>query len=327
MLVVTGAAGFIGANIIGELNALGEMRVAAVDVAEHAGRYLNALRVDRFVERDALPAWLDAHAGEIRALIHMGACSDTTNADREFMMRNNFEYTRTLWNFCAERGLRFVYASSAATYGDGSNGYDDRADPARLKPLNVYGESKQRFDLWALEQKKTPAGWAGLKFFNVYGPREAHKGRMASVAFHAYNQIKASGTVKLFASDRPDIPDGGQKRDFIYVKDVVDAVMHCVQAPAEKIDTLFNVGTGCARTFSDLAKAVFAAMNLEPKIQYIPMPDDLTGKYQYFTEAKMEKLRESGFTQAFHTLEEGVSDYVTILNRGAPFSPLPLGER
>lgn len=314
MLVVTGAAGFIGANIIHTLNARGETEIAAVDIAPNAARYLNALRIAQFVERDALPSWLESQSSRIRALIHMGACSDTTNTDRDFMMRNNFDYSRVLWNFCAKNGIRFVYASSAATYGDGSNGYDDRADPARLKPLNLYGESKQRFDLWALEQKQTPNGWAGLKFFNVYGPYESHKGRMASVAYHAFNQIKSSGRVQLFASDRSDIPDGGQKRDFIYVNDVVAAVLFCVQAKPEKINTLFNVGTGRARSFADLARAVFNALQLEPNISYIPMPDDLRGKYQYFTEATMQKLRTAGLTQPFHSLEEGVADYVRELN-------------
>ncbi len=234
MIVVTGAAGFIGANVIGELNARGEAEIVGVDVAQHATRYLDTLKIAEFVERDALTHWLREHAGQIRALIHMGACSDTTNADREFMMQNNFEYTRTLWNFCAQEQVRFVYASSAATYGDGSHGYDDRLDPTPLQPLNVYGESKQRFDLWALKQPQTPAGWAGLKFFNVFGPRENHKTRMASVAFHAYNQIKSTGTVKLFASERAGIPDGGQMRDFIYVNDVVSAVLHCASAKGGK---------------------------------------------------------------------------------------------
>ena len=314
MVVVTGAAGFIGANIVSALNAQDEADIAAVDVSRGATPYLNALHIREFVESDALGSWLERNASAIRTIIHMGACSDTTNSDRDFMMRNNFDYTRSLWNFCAARGVRFVYASSAATYGDGSMGYDDRADPSRLNPLNLYGESKQRFDLWALEQKQTPSGWAGLKFFNVYGPREAHKGRMASVALHAFKQITETGSVKLFASDRPGIPDGGQMRDFIYVKDVVSAVLHCARVPREKIGALFNVGTGKARSFADLAKAVFRALNREPNIQYIPMPDDLKGKYQYFTEAKMEKLRASGWTQPFHSLEDGVSDYVKIVS-------------
>jgi len=317
MIVVTGAAGFIGANIVSALNAEEETDIVAVDVAGQVTPYLESVQIREFVERDALPAWLERHATDVRQILHMGACSDTTCSDREFMMRNNLDYTCWLWNFCAKHGVRLVYASSAATYGDGSNGYDDTTDPALLKPLNLYGESKQLFDLWALEQSKTPNGWAGLKFFNVYGPHENHKGRMASVVFHSFNQIKSVGGVKLFASDRPGIPDGGQMRDFIYVKDVVAAVLHCARAPRENIGALFNVGTGKARSFADLATAVFRALSLEPNIQYIPMPVDLKGKYQYFTEAKMSKLQASGLTQPFHSLEAGVSDYVRKLNADA----------
>jgi ADP-L-glycero-D-manno-heptose 6-epimerase len=215
--------------------------------------------------------------------------------------------------------VRLVYASSAATYGDGSQGYDDRCDPSELNPLNLYGESKQQFDLWALEQVRTgaptPAGWTGLKFFNVYGPRENHKGRMASVALHAYNQIKAGGRVKLFASDRPDVPDGGQMRDFVYVKDVVATVRHCAAVDAGKIGTLLNVGTGQMRSFADLARAVYAALGRPAEIEFIPMPADLKGRYQYFTEARIEKLRATGFTQPFATLEDGVKDYVRFLQQ------------
>lgn len=317
MVVVTGAAGFIGANLVAELNARGEPAVA-VDVQRDSTPYLAALKPTEFVSRDQLPEWLTKNARAVKAVLHMGACSDTTCTDREFLTRNNFEYTRALWNLCAQHSLRFVYASSAATYGDGSHGYDDRSDPSVFKPLNLYGESKQQFDLWALEEvragKPTPAGWAGLKFFNVYGPRENHKGRMASVAFHAYNQILASGRVKLFASDRADVPDGGQMRDFIYVKDVVAAVLYCASTDPANIDTLLNVGTGKMRSFADLARAVFTALGREPQIDFIPMPDDLKGRYQYFTEARVEKLRASGFTQPFFSLEDGVLDYVKFLN-------------
>ena len=317
MIVVTGAAGFIGANLVGALNAEGRSDVIAVDVPGHGTRYLDAMQVRERVERDAFPAWLREHGNAVEAVLHMGACSDTTCSDREFIMRNNLHYSQELWTICAERGIRFVYASSAATYGDGSNGYDDRCDPAILMPLNMYGESKQLFDLWALEQKTNPKGWSGLKFFNIYGPHEEHKGRMASVVLHAFNQIKVNGHVKLFGSDRPGIPDGGQMRDFIYVKDVVAAVLYCARAPREAVGAVFNVGTGKARSFADLATAVFHALNLETAIQYIPMPVDLKGKYQYFTEAKMEKLRASGLARPFYSLEDGVKDYVTLLNAKA----------
>ena len=228
MIIVTGAAGFIGSNIIAALNERGRGDILAVDNAEIPAEtlHLHALKVQSFLARPDLPAWLEKNARAVDGIIHMGACSDTTQSDRAFMLSNNTDYTRKLWDFCAHHQKRFVYASSAATYGDGSLGYDDAADPKRLKPLNLYGESKQLFDLFALEQKQTPLGWAGLKFFNVYGPRENHKGRMASVAFHSFNQIRETGKVRLFKSDRPGIPDGGQQRDFIYVNDCVAAILH-----------------------------------------------------------------------------------------------------
>jgi ADP-L-glycero-D-manno-heptose 6-epimerase len=312
MIVVTGAAGFIGSNIVAALNAAGQDDILAADNSEvHAATgNLHDLRIAMFLPKDDLAHFLRSNVRDVESVIHMGACSDTTATDRDFMMRNNFEYTRTLWDWCAQHGKRFVYASSAATYGDGSAGYDDESDPHIFKPLNLYGESKQLFDLHALAQKKCPAGWAGLKFFNVFGPREKHKGRMASVAFHSFNQIKASGKVKLFESDREGIPHGGQRRDFIYVKDCVAAVLHFLNAPEKQVNGLYNVGTGTARSFADLATAVFRAMELEPKIEYIPMPGDLKGKYQYFTQATTAKLRASGFTQPFHSLEDGVADYV-----------------
>lgn len=314
-IVVTGAAGFIGSNLVAELQSRGGGEVVAVDVSRDHTPYLGQLKACEFVGRDELAAWLGRRGGEVGAVLHIGACSDTTNSDRAFMLRNNVEYTRELWRFCARQGARFVYASSAATYGDGSKGYDDMGDPRALTPLNLYGESKHLFDLWALEQRAVPPVWAGLKFFNAYGPREAHKGRMASVAVHAFEQIKQSGEVKLFASDRADIPDGGQQRDFVYVKDVVAACLFCLEARPEQYvfargNHLFNVGTGQARSFGDLARAVFAALKLEPQIRYIPMPADLRGKYQYFTQARMEKLRALGFAAPPHTLEAGVRDYV-----------------
>jgi ADP-L-glycero-D-manno-heptose 6-epimerase len=318
MIVVTGAAGFIGSNIVAELNAQGETEIVAVDVRADVTDYLRRLHTREFVSRDLLPAWLAQHGKQVRAVLHMGACSDTTNSNREYMMRNNFEYTRSLWHACVEHGARFIYASSAATYGGGSMGYDDRCDPHSLRPLNIYGESKHLFDLWALEQQSTPNGWAGLKFFNVYGPNEQHKGRMASVAYQAFQQIKSNGVVKLFASDRAGVEDGAQMRDFIYVKDAVAAVLYFMTAPREKADALFNVGTGKARCYSDLAAAVFTALKMPANIQYIPLPEDLKGRYQYFTEARIEKLRAAGFSRPFYALEDGVADYMKHLADG-PF--------
>jgi len=310
MIVITGAAGFIGSNIVAQLNAQGRTDLVVADDPDHiaARRQLTGLKFETALEKNALPAWLDANAKQVESILHMGANSDTTASDRKFMLANNTEYTRTLWNFCARNGKRFVYASSAATYGNGSAGYDDATNPRKLTPLNLYGESKQLFDLWALEQKEQPTGWAGLKFFNVYGPREDHKGRMASMVFHGYHQIKKNGMVRLFKPAVPDIADA--RRDFIYVKDAAAAVLHFSIAPQEKARGLFNVGTGQARSFTALIESVFIALKRAPNIEYIPMPEDLRGKYQYFTQATIAKLRASGYTEPMYSLEDGVRDYV-----------------
>jgi len=324
MILVTGAAGFIGANVVAALLQQGR-EVTAADVlnSQHPTPYLDELGLpaQHRVDRDALPAWLeDRTARQVQAIVHLGACSDTTVSDRDFVMRNNFEYSQVLWKWCARRGLPLVYASSAATYGDGSAGYDDEAAPGRLRPLNLYGESKHRFDLWALEQAAAPPRWAGLKYFNVYGPREEHKGRMASVALHVCDQIQASGEARLFQSHRDDIPHGGQKRDFIFVADAVAATLHFLATPAGPAvpNGLYNVGTGQARTFEDLARAVFAALGLPPRLRYVPMPEDLRGKYQYFTQASTAKLRRAGFSTPLHSLEEGVKKYVEWLQSRRP---------
>jgi ADP-L-glycero-D-manno-heptose 6-epimerase len=220
-----------------------------------------------------------------------------------------------LWQWCTRAGKPFVYASSAATYGNGAQGYDDEGDPRALMPLNLYGESKQLFDCWALKQTHTPPRWAGLKYFNVYGPHEAHKGRMASVVFHAYHQIRETGKVRLFQSHREGYAHGGQQRDFVYVEDAVEATLHLLETPvsAQAPNGLYNVGTGEARTFADLGRAVFAALGRGPDIEYIPMPEDIRERYQYFTQAKVDKLRRCGFTRPFRTLEEGVQAYVAYL--------------
>lgn len=316
MRVVTGANGFIGANLAAALLARGERRMAVVDVfGAAAPRYPDALGGAERVERDALEPWLERHGAAVTGVLHLGACSDTTATDRAFMLRNNLEYTRMLWNFCARRAVPFVYASSAATYGDGAQGFDDESDPRQLRPLNLYGESKQLFDLWALEQELAPPRWAGLKFFNVYGPRETHKGRMASVAFHAWKQIRADGEVKLFRSHRDGVPDGGQQRDFVYVADAEAVCRYFLETPASAASPngLYNVGTGQARSFADLAHAVFAALGREPRIRFVPMPEDLREKYQYFTQAKTAKLRRAGYAAPFASLESGVADYIRHL--------------
>lgn len=325
MIAVTGAAGFIGSNIVASLNASGIKDVVAVDYFDAAARpaglsndpaYLDKMQVAERVETEKFPDWLAANRNDVKAIVHMGACSDTTQSDVAFMMKVNLEYTVSMWKFCRDAGCPLVYASSAATYGDGSEGYDDARSPESYKPLNLYGQSKQMFDVWALKQTATPPRWVGLKFFNVYGPRESHKGRMASVAFHSYNQIRKTAQVKLFESHRPDYPNGGQKRDFIQVDDAVAIVRHFLDTPASGTSPngLYNAGTGIARTFEDLARSVFIALRFTPNISYIPMPEDIRDKYQYFTQASTEKLRRAGFAKPMLTLEEGVKKYVDFLN-------------
>ncbi|MCD4825122.1 MAG: ADP-glyceromanno-heptose 6-epimerase [Phycisphaerae bacterium] len=326
MIAVTGAAGFIGSNIVAELNARGVTDIVAVDFWGPDGpghgmfndpSLLDDMSIVARVETADFPAWLETDGQDVESIIHMGACSDTTQPDADFIFSNNTEYTRTLWNWAVAHAKPFVYASSAATYGDGQHGYDDRVDPSIYQPLNLYGQSKQRFDLWALQQenKNTPPRWAGVKYFNVYGPRESHKQRMASVAFHAFNQIRQTGQVKLFESHRDDYPHGGQERDFVFVEDVVDITLFLLNPPAGQTvpNGLYNAGTATARTFEDLAKAVFAAMDIPPNITYFPMPEDLRGKYQYFTQAEMGKIRQAGYSKQPHSIEAGVKKYVEYL--------------
>ena len=245
----------------------------------------------------------------MKFVFHIGARTDTTEFDVEIFDRLNVHYSQTLWNICVDASIPFVYASSAATYGEGEFGYDDdHSIFPKLQPLNPYGWSKQQFDLWVLKQEKHPPFWAGLKFFNVYGPNEFHKARMASVIFHAFNQINKSGEVKLFRSHRPEYKDGWQLRDFVYVKDVVDV---CLFLMNEKVESsIFNLGTGTARSFYDLADATFKALDKETKIEFIDIPSDIRDKYQYFTEANMQKLITAGYSKPFTSLEDGVTDYV-----------------
>ena len=245
----------------------------------------------------------------------MGACSATTEKDFDYLWKNNFEYTKTLWNYCAEKQISFIYASSAATYGDGAKGFDDQSDIDELLPLNGYGYSKQLFDLWVKHQAENfPKQYVGLKFFNVYGPNEYFKGSMASMVFHGYKQIQESGEIRLFKSYNPNYADGEQLRDFIYVKDVCEVIYWMLQNP--QVNGLFNVGTGRAQSFRELAEAVFHALGLEPNIRYIEMPEHLRGKYQYYTQAEIEKLRDVGYGMDFLKLREGARDYVrNHLNR------------
>lgn len=309
--LVTGAAGFIGSRMARHLNALGERKLILVDDFGRQDKRENLDGVDYSIkiDRDLLFPWLESQRPELDRFYHLGARTDTTEFDYSIHERLNVEYSRKAWSYCTRHRIPLVYASSAATYGDGSLGYSDAHDmPDRLQPLNPYGVSKNEFDKWAIRQSEAPPHWYGLKFFNVYGPGEAHKGRMASVVFHAFRQIRAGGQVNLFRSHRPDYRDGWQLRDFIHVDDVVKVCRWlAVHLPAAG---LYNLGTGRARSFEDLARATFAGMGLAPDIRYIDMPADIRDKYQYFTEADMHKLREAGYAEPFLSLEEGVTDYV-----------------
>lgn len=314
MIVVTGAAGFIGSNVVDRLN---DPRTVIVDLPGAASSNLNGLKFGEFVPITKLRQWLRANAKSVEAIVHMGACADTT-ADWMTVMERNVMSSAEIWTMCHEHQIRLVYASSAATYGNGKLGFDDKEPLTKFDPLNHYARSKHLFDIWAMAQDRTPNGWAGLKFFNVYGPRESHKGRMASVAYQAYVQIKETGMMKLFASDRPHILDGEQARDFVYVQDCADAILHFARVKREKADSVFNVGTGQAKTFATMAKAVFAALGKEPAIDYVPMPEDLKEKYQYFSQAEIDKLVASGFRKPFYTIEEGVFKYVQQLELTKP---------
>jgi ADP-L-glycero-D-manno-heptose 6-epimerase len=316
-ILLTGAAGFIGSYLLGYLNKQGYNKIIIVDDFSDEDKWFNfdSKKFISKVEREELFDWLRVADPKIEFVFHLGARTDTTEFDYAIHEKLNVEYSKNIWNYCTEKNTPLVYASSAATYGNGEFGYKDSHDILdKLQPLNPYGVSKNEFDKWALQQTTCPPFWAGLKFFNVYGPNEYHKERMASVIFHSFNQIKATGKVKLFKSHRPDFKDGQQLRDFIYVEDVA-AVCYWFM---DRVDTLqksvnpglYNLGTGKARSFEDLAKATFAGMGKEPVIEYIDMPEDIRDKYQYFTEADMNKLRKAGYLKEFHTLEEGVSDYV-----------------
>lgn len=311
MIVITGAAGFIGSCLAAGLLEAGYGDLVLVDDFSRADKMPNhaeksALRVDR---KDFF-AWLDLEHRSVQYIFHLGARTDTTEFNRDLLFDLNFHYTQTLWLRCVKYGLPLLYASSAATYGDGKNGFnDDEAALDTLHPLNPYGESKQAFDLWAQEQSQRPFQWVGLKFFNVYGPNEYHKGRMASVVFHTYSQVKEKGEMRLFRSHHPDFKDGEQLRDFIYVKDVVKVCLWFMEN--RKVSGLFNLGTGQARTFLDLSRAVFNAMKRNPVISFVDTPVDIRDKYQYFTEANMQKLQAAGYHEAFTSLEVGVEDYVS----------------
>jgi len=312
MIVITGAAGFIGSCLVTGLKQAGYYDFVLVDDFNRPDKQYNFNRHPdaKLVQRDDFFAWLDQHQASVQYIFHLGARTDTTEFDVEIHTRLNFQYAQELWLKCVQYGLPLVYASSAATYGDGSFGFRDDIDQLdALQPLNPYGVSKHEFDKWAIAEEQKPMQWVGLKFFNVYGPNEYHKGRMASVVYHAFHQIQSSGAMRLFKSHKPEFKDGEQLRDFIYVKDVVKVCIWLMEN--RKVTGLFNLGTGQARSFLDLTKAVFRALGQAEQISFIDTPVDIREKYQYFTEAPMEKLQSTGYIFPFFTLEEGVEDYVS----------------
>ncbi len=311
MIVITGSAGFIGSCLVSKFNSEGISDIILADdfsKNEKKKNYQNK-KFSQKIEREVFIEWFQKNYKQIDSVIHIGARTDTTEFNVSVFDKLNLNYTKELWKVCTQHQIPFIYASSAATYGLGEFGYsDDESKIHLLKPLNPYGDSKNDFDKWALKEKQTPPNWQGLKFFNVYGPNEYHKARMASVIFHAFSQIKNVGKVKLFKSHNPNYSDGGQLRDFVYVKDVVDVIWFLYSKRPKS--GIYNLGSGTARTFSDLAKATFAALNLKPSIEFIDTPIDIRDKYQYFTEADMKKLIAAGYSKGFTSLENGVSDYV-----------------
>ncbi|SMF46162.1 ADP-L-glycero-D-manno-heptose 6-epimerase [Tistlia consotensis] len=316
MILVTGGAGFIGSNLVAALDARGE-RVAVSDRLGQGDKWRNLAKreLEALIRPEALDAWLEECGGELDLIYHMGAISSTTETDADALVANNLLLSQKLWTWCAENGVPLIYASSAATYGDGAQGFDDSLDRgylASLRPLNAYGWSKHAFDRWVARRTEegwpSPPHWAGLKFFNVYGPNEYHKGGQASVAWHLFGQIGRGEAARLFKSHRPDYADGGQLRDFVHVDDCVDAMLWLAGQP--EVSGLFNVGSGKARSFLDLATGVFAALGREPDIAFVPTPEAIREKYQYFTEARMDRLRTAGFQANALSLEEGLRRYV-----------------
>ena len=318
-VVVTGGAGFIGSNIVAELTGEGGYDVVVCDWLGEAalGKWRNIAKhpIADFVRPEALFGWLDAHAADVEAIVHMGAVSSTTEPDADHIVHSNFTLSRDLWRWSIEHGARLIWASSAATYGAGAQGFEGRDDMqslSRLRPLNAYGWSKSLFDIYArreIDRGRAPRQWAGLKFFNVYGPNEQHKGSMKSVVAQTWPKVAAGEGVQLFRSHRPDYADGGQLRDFVYVRDCSRVVSWLLETPG--VNGIFNLGSGKARSFLDLAQAVFAAAGREPQVAYVDTPIEIRDKYQYFTQADMTRLKAAGYAQPFTELEAGVADYVT----------------
>jgi ADP-L-glycero-D-manno-heptose 6-epimerase len=311
MIVITGAAGFIASCLVAKFNQMGRQDLLLVDDFNRPekARNLEGKSWAQKIDRQIFPKWLHENGVQVSFVYHLGARTDTTEFDRDLLNALNLDYSKAIFHSCAQYNIPLVYASSAATYGMGEFGFEDRDELAyQLVPLNPYGESKNDFDRWILEQKQHPDHWRGIKFFNVYGPNEFHKNRMASVVFHTFNQVRETGKMRLFRSHHPDYRDGEQLRDFIYVKDVIDVLYFMMDGKGP--NGLYNLGTGKARSFLDLAKATFQALGQVPNIEFVDTPLDIRDKYQYFTEAKMDKLRAIGYHQPFTTLEEGIGDYV-----------------
>lgn len=311
MIVVTGAAGFIGSCMVGKLNSEGHTDIILVDdfnKSEKDNNLKNKKYLKKIDRTEFLKLLSPNDKNDVEFFVHIGARTDTTETNVEIFNELNLNYSKSIWNYCVKNKIPLIYISSAATYGNGEYGYDDNISLSKLKPLNLYGESKNNFDKWVLTQTETPPNWYGLKYFNVFGPNEYHKSRMASVVFHAYNQIIETKQVKLFSSNNDDYDDGEQLRDFIYVKDIIDVMYFLLKN--KPTSGIYNLGTGKARTFISLVTAVFKALNKNTVIQFIDIPDDIKYKYQYFTEAKMDKLRSIGYTKPFYTLESAIDDYI-----------------
>ncbi len=314
MIIVTGGAGFIGSALVYALNQRGIDDIIIVDTLRYGEKWknLNGLKYADIIHKDDFYEMLmNEELPEAETIFHLGACSSTTEKDADYLMFNNYVYTMELAKYASGNNIRFIYASSAATYGDGSNGYDDNEDELeKLRPLNMYGYSKQMFDLWA-KRNGLLNEIVGVKYFNVYGPNEYHKGDMRSVVHKAFEQIRKTGSMKLFKSYKKEYPDGGQRRDFIYVKDAVEMTLFFMNNP--DLHGIYNIGTGKARTWNDLGQSLFDALGRPPKIEYIEMPEELRGKYQYFTKANIEKIRNAGYDKPISSIEEGVADYVKYL--------------
>ncbi len=327
MIIVTGGAGFIGSALVWKLNEKGISDIVVVDRMGEGSKWKNLVKrqITDIIHKDRFFEWLEQlpKGKSIDAIFHMGACSSTTATDVDYLVENNLHYSMNLWNYCSKNKIPFIYASSAATYGSGESGYSDSPkNITKLRPINPYGYSKHMFDLWAMKQTGKPPFWAGLKFFNVYGPQEYHKGGQASVVYHAFPQVKERGSLRLFKSYKEGVKHGDQMRDFVYVKDVVEILYHLYSVRRLAVSGIFNLGSGKARSFADLGRSVFRALgSKKEKLEWIDMPEQLRNQYQYFTEADLEELRQrTGYKKKMTSLEDGVTDYVTnYLSKEDPY--------